>query len=148
AAACFEHAIDALRHLPRSSQLVEQIIDLCFDIRQSCVPLGDHARALAYLRIAEEEAEAIGDRTRLGWAYTYRAHGLYIAGDSRGVGLGARSRARGARARAPRAAGAAARVAAPRAGAGRPERRRGRWGGAGPAGGGVAARGGGPASAV
>jgi len=85
AAACFEHAIDALRHLPRSSQLVEQIIDLCFDIRQSCVPLGDHARALAYLRIAEEEAEAIGDRTRLGWAYTYRAHGLYIAGDSRGA---------------------------------------------------------------
>ncbi len=85
AAACFEQAIDALRHLPRSSERVEQIIDLCFDIRQSCVPLLDHARALAYLRVAEEQADAIGDRTRLGWAYTYRAHGLYIAGDSRGA---------------------------------------------------------------
>src|SRR5439155_4770120 len=85
AAACFEQAIDALRHLPRSLERVEQTIDFCFDLRHSCVPLRDHARALAHLRTAEEQAETIGDRTRLGWAYTYRAHGLYIAGDSRGA---------------------------------------------------------------
>ena len=82
-AACFEQAIDALRRLPSSPERQEQTIDLCFELRQSCVPLGDHARALAYLRIAEEQAEAIGDRRRLGWPYTYRAHGLHIAGDSR-----------------------------------------------------------------
>ena len=85
AAACFEQAIVALRHLPRSLERVEQIIDLCFDLRHSCVPLRDHTRALAHVRTAEEQADAIGDRTRLGWACTYRAHGLYIAGDSRGA---------------------------------------------------------------
>ena len=45
AAACFEHAIDALRHLPRSSQLVEQIIDLCFDTRAR--QIGDRQKMLA-----------------------------------------------------------------------------------------------------
>jgi tetratricopeptide (TPR) repeat protein len=59
-----------------------QIIDLCFELRHSCVPLRDHGRALAYLRTASEHAEAIGDRARLGWTYAYRAHGLYLAGNS------------------------------------------------------------------
>jgi len=83
AAACFEQAIDALRHLPVSRETVEQTIDLCFEVRQSCVPLRDHTRALEHLRTAEEQAGAIGDRPRLGWAYAYQAHGLYISGNAR-----------------------------------------------------------------
>src|SRR5207244_13565054 len=31
------------------------------------------------------QANAIGDRTRLGWAHAYQAHALYISGNSRGA---------------------------------------------------------------
>jgi len=85
AAVCFEQAIDALRHLPASRETVERIIDLRFKIRQSCVPLLDHRRALDHLREAEREADAIGDQARLGWALVYRAHGLFLSGDSQGA---------------------------------------------------------------
>jgi DNA-binding SARP family transcriptional activator len=85
AAACFEQAIDALRHLPASRETVAQTIDLRFEVRQSCVPLRDHARVLEHLRRAEAEAESMGDRERLGWAFAYLAHGLYISGDSGGA---------------------------------------------------------------
>ena len=85
AAACFEQAIDALQHLPVSRETVEHTIDLRFEVRQSCVPLRDHARALEHLRVAEAQANAIGDRTRLGWAHAYQAHALYISGNSRGA---------------------------------------------------------------
>ena len=85
AAVCFEQAVDALRRLPVSRATVERIIDLRFKIRQSCVPLLDHRRALDHLREAEREADAIGDQARLGWALVYRGHGLFLSGDSQGA---------------------------------------------------------------
>jgi DNA-binding SARP family transcriptional activator len=66
ATVCFEQAIDALRRLPPRRETVEQAIDLRFELRQSCVPLRDHARALDHARQAASEANSIGDRTRLG----------------------------------------------------------------------------------
>jgi len=83
AAACFEQAIEALGHLPPSRETAARTIDLRFDVRQSCVPLRDYRRALEQLREAEAEAEAIGDRARLGWAVVFRAHGLFLSGDTR-----------------------------------------------------------------
>jgi DNA-binding SARP family transcriptional activator/tetratricopeptide (TPR) repeat protein len=85
AVACFEQTLDALRHLPVSRATTERAIDLRFELRQSCVPLLDHRRLLEHLREAEAEAEAIGDRTRLGWALVYRAHGLLLSGDFAGA---------------------------------------------------------------
>lgn len=85
AAACFEQAIQALQHLPPSRAMIERTIDLRFKVRQSCVPLRDHTRVLDHLRKAEAEAETIDDRARLGWAFAYRVHGLFLSGDSQGA---------------------------------------------------------------
>src|SRR5262249_57148816 len=73
----------ALRHLPASREVAERTIDLRFQVRQSCVPLRDYRRALEQVREAAAEAEAIGDRARLGWAFVFRAHGLFLSGDTR-----------------------------------------------------------------
>jgi DNA-binding SARP family transcriptional activator len=82
---CFEQAIDALQRLPDARAALERRIDLRFSVRQSCVPLHDHRRVLEHCGAAEGEAEALGDRGRLGWAHVYRAHGLFLSGDSAGA---------------------------------------------------------------
>jgi DNA-binding SARP family transcriptional activator len=83
--ACFEQAIDALHRLPDGRAVLERRIDLRFEVRHSCVPLRDHGRALEHLVAAETEAEAIGDRARLGWALVYRSHALFLSGDAEGA---------------------------------------------------------------
>jgi DNA-binding SARP family transcriptional activator len=89
AVACFEQALDALRHLPLAPDTIAQTIALRFDLRQSCVPLRDHQRVLGHLHEAEGEAKTLGDRARLGWVFVYRAHGLFLSGDSAGaIGAG------------------------------------------------------------
>ena len=85
AVACFEPALDALRHLPITPDTIARAIALRFDIRQSCVPLRDHQRVLGHLREAEAAAKTLGDRSRLGWVFVYRAHGLFLSGDSAGA---------------------------------------------------------------
>jgi tetratricopeptide (TPR) repeat protein len=67
AAACFEQALDALTHLPESRDLIEQDIDLRFDLRKALHPLGAHRQILDHLRAAETLAEALNDHRRLGW---------------------------------------------------------------------------------
>jgi DNA-binding SARP family transcriptional activator len=93
AVACFEQALSALEHLPRSRDLTEKSIDLRFQLRQSCVPLRDHRRILEHLGEAEAAARSLGDRARLGWSLVYRTHGLFLAGDCPGA-LAAGSHAR------------------------------------------------------
>src|SRR5262249_61488566 len=83
ATVCFEQAIQALRHLPASREVAERTIDLRFDVRQSCVPLLDYRRALEHLREAAAGSEAIGDRARLGWTFVFRAHSLFLSGDTK-----------------------------------------------------------------
>src|SRR5262249_41451196 len=83
ATVCFEQAIQSLRHLPASREVAERTIDLRFDVRQSCVPLLDYRRALEHLREAAAESEAIGDRARLGWTFVFRAHSLFVSGDTK-----------------------------------------------------------------
>ena len=85
ALACFEQALEALRRLPASREVAERTIDLRFEIRQSYVPLREPERMLEHLREAQTQAEAIEDRARLGWALIYRAHGLFLSGDSHGA---------------------------------------------------------------
>jgi DNA-binding SARP family transcriptional activator/tetratricopeptide (TPR) repeat protein len=80
AIASYELALVALRAVPASRERDEQAIDLRFELRHSCVPLGDHARILEHLREAEAAAGAIGDLRRLGWTLAYQTHGLYLAG--------------------------------------------------------------------
>jgi tetratricopeptide (TPR) repeat protein len=71
AVACFEHALGALQHLPESRDLIEQAIDLRFDLRNTLFPLGDHGPILDHLRQAETLAQALGDQRRLGRVFSY-----------------------------------------------------------------------------
>ena len=71
AVTCFEHALAALSHLPESRAMLEQMIDLRFELRTAFTPLGEHARILEHLREAEAVAEALDDQRRLGRVAAY-----------------------------------------------------------------------------
>jgi class 3 adenylate cyclase/tetratricopeptide (TPR) repeat protein len=62
----YEQALAALGHLPEQRDLREQAIDLRLDLGSACMVLGQHARALHDLRVAETLAEALDDPRQLG----------------------------------------------------------------------------------
>ena len=66
AVAHFEQALMALQHLPENREMLEQAIDLRFDLRTSLQPLGEFRRLLDNLREAETLAKVLDDRGRLG----------------------------------------------------------------------------------
>jgi class 3 adenylate cyclase/tetratricopeptide (TPR) repeat protein len=82
AVACWEQALAALAHLPKSRGTIEQAIDLRCDIRNGLLLLGELGRISDYLREAEALAEALGDRRRLGMVTSQLAAYFFIAGDS------------------------------------------------------------------
>src|SRR5262249_18579701 len=65
AASYFEQALTALAHLPESREMLEQAIDLHFNLRISLGALGERKRVLEHLRVAEALANALGDERRL-----------------------------------------------------------------------------------
>ena len=76
-----ERALKALKHQAETRETLEMALDLRFDLQSACVPLGDLDRMLVYLREAEQLAEAIGDRRRLGRVLASMAHYFWWAGD-------------------------------------------------------------------
>ena len=68
AAAGFEQALDALRHLPESSERTEQAIDLHLDAGGVLVAPGELANSTDRVREAEALAESLRDERRLGQA--------------------------------------------------------------------------------
>jgi tetratricopeptide (TPR) repeat protein len=80
ACALFEQALAVLKHLPDSPDLLEQAIDIRFDIRNALQPLGDRARILEYLREAERLATQLNDQRRLGWVQSYLTDHYWILG--------------------------------------------------------------------
>lgn len=64
---CFEQALEALQHLPETSETMEQVVDLHFEARNALLPLGergrifDHLQTWAYLT---EHFRQTGDLTR------------------------------------------------------------------------------------
>jgi len=66
ALASLEEALQALRHLPETSETREQEIDVRIDLRGALYPLGEFDQMLAYLREAEVMATAISDARRIG----------------------------------------------------------------------------------
>jgi class 3 adenylate cyclase len=66
AAACFEEALSALRHLPASHEALAQALGLRLELRQSLYPLGRFGDLRDHLREAERLAETLEDRPRLG----------------------------------------------------------------------------------
>jgi predicted ATPase/class 3 adenylate cyclase len=65
----FEQALDVATCLPPDDEIIEQAIDLRFDLCNSLQALADMDRWVRYLHEAERLAESLDDRRRLGWAY-------------------------------------------------------------------------------
>jgi tetratricopeptide (TPR) repeat protein len=81
AVACFEQALEALRHLPACRDRQEQGIDLRFDLRNALDPLGELRQILDYLGEAESLAEALNDQRRLGRVAGYRGDYFRLLAD-------------------------------------------------------------------
>jgi class 3 adenylate cyclase/tetratricopeptide (TPR) repeat protein len=76
----FEKALEALSHLPDDRARSEQAIDLRFDLRNALQPLGDRNRIAKYLREAEQLAEQLDDRRRMGWVQSYLTEQFWMLG--------------------------------------------------------------------
>jgi class 3 adenylate cyclase/tetratricopeptide (TPR) repeat protein len=92
AVACYEHALDALQHLPESRSTLEQGIDLRFDLRNALYALAHQERILTVLREAEALAEALGDPYRLGQVAVHMgAYFILTADPHRAIAAGERA---------------------------------------------------------
>ena len=80
-AACFEHALGALRELPEGREKLELGVDLRCELRTVLFPLGGHERILDELRTAEALADQLGDGARMARVVAYLADGLRLRGD-------------------------------------------------------------------
>jgi class 3 adenylate cyclase/tetratricopeptide (TPR) repeat protein len=67
AVACFEQALEALKHVPDSRDTLEQGVDLRISLRTALLPLGAFRRIHDLLHDAATLAEALDDQRRLGW---------------------------------------------------------------------------------
>jgi class 3 adenylate cyclase/tetratricopeptide (TPR) repeat protein len=77
----FEQALEILEADDPRGQALETAIDLVFDLRASLAPLGEFTRTLDHLRRAAAQAEALGDRRRLGWVSAYLTQSHYTLGE-------------------------------------------------------------------
>ena len=82
AAAGFEQALDALRHVPESRERTEHAIDLHLDAGSTLVTTGEWAKSTDHVREAEVLAEALGDEHRRGRTLSELATRAWMAGDS------------------------------------------------------------------
>jgi class 3 adenylate cyclase/tetratricopeptide (TPR) repeat protein len=79
AAALFEQALGVLPG-GESRELLEQAIDLRFEIRNALQPLGERERIADYLRQAEPLALRLGDPRRIGWIQSYLTEYFWMLG--------------------------------------------------------------------
>jgi class 3 adenylate cyclase/tetratricopeptide (TPR) repeat protein len=92
-----EKALEALSHLPDDRGRAELAIDLRFDLRNALQPLGDRERIAKYLLEAEQFAERLDDKRRMGWIQAYLTEQFWMLGrysDSSAAGELALSAAR------------------------------------------------------
>ncbi|MGQ0683934.1 adenylate/guanylate cyclase domain-containing protein [Bradyrhizobium sp.] len=75
-----EKALEALSHLPDNRARAELAIDLRFDLRNALQPLGDRKRIAEYLLEAEQLADRLGDRRRMGWVKSYLTEQFWMLG--------------------------------------------------------------------
>src|SRR5262249_47372954 len=61
AAACFEQALDAIRHLPQEPEWQERAIDLHLDASHDLLMLGERAKGVDHAHQAVALAESLGD---------------------------------------------------------------------------------------
>jgi class 3 adenylate cyclase/tetratricopeptide (TPR) repeat protein/ribosomal protein L40E len=91
---CFEEALEALNALPSDMSMLEQAVDVRFDLRTSLFPLGEARQVLHYLEEAGELCGRLDDPTRQAWVSVYMCHYRWVSGQSaeaRQLGLRARA---------------------------------------------------------
>jgi class 3 adenylate cyclase/tetratricopeptide (TPR) repeat protein len=77
-----EQALEALAHLPESTEAQETAVDIRLDLRIALLPLGRAEAITRYLREAEALATGLGDAARLGRIGTYLCTSLWLTGDT------------------------------------------------------------------
>ena len=94
AVGCFEQALEVLSELPSDRKMLEQAVDLRFDLRTSLFPLGDADRVLHYLEEAGNLSDELDDPLRRAWVSVYMCHYRWVTGRSaqaRELGMHARA---------------------------------------------------------
>jgi class 3 adenylate cyclase/tetratricopeptide (TPR) repeat protein len=81
AATSLERALDALTHIPASTERSTIEIDIRLELRTTLFRLGRHPAIVEHLSQAEALAEQLGDGGRLGWVHVYRAYHFGAEGD-------------------------------------------------------------------
>jgi class 3 adenylate cyclase/tetratricopeptide (TPR) repeat protein len=94
AVSCFEQALEVLSGLPSDQGMLEQAVDVRFDLRTSLFPLGEADRVLHYLEEAGNLSNKLDDPLRRAWVSVYMCHYRWVTGQS------AQARELGQRARA------------------------------------------------
>ena len=90
----FERALTALEHMTRDRTMLEQSLDIQFELRTSLFPLGRHDQVLQCLRTAKDLAGVLEDPVRQAWVSIYQCHYFWLAGkpaESYEIGLAAKS---------------------------------------------------------
>jgi len=82
AVALFEQALIAGSHLPQTTQLLQQDIDLRFDLRNALWSIGEFERILTILGEAERLASKLDDSVRIGWISVFSSASLWQLGRS------------------------------------------------------------------
>jgi len=72
AAACFEAALHALGQAPESRSVLEDIVDINLELRNSLLVLGEVARIPSCLVAAEAAARTLGDGRRQAWVSLFK----------------------------------------------------------------------------
>ena len=88
----FDQAWAALHELPESRERTEQRIDLCFERRNTYMPLAEFARMGEALNEAHALAEELGDQPRLGRALAHQVQLFGLLGEhARSIEAGERA---------------------------------------------------------
>jgi tetratricopeptide (TPR) repeat protein len=83
AAALFERALKALRHLPESRATLEQAVDLRFELRNALTGLGEIEQILHSLEEIEPILAGLGDKLRSARYSAFRCNHHFLAGEQR-----------------------------------------------------------------
>jgi len=81
AATDLEQAVEAARHLPQDRRVIDELIDVRFDLRWALMALNRPRRALEHLLEAETLAETLQDRRRVGRTVGYMATCFRMLGE-------------------------------------------------------------------
>jgi tetratricopeptide (TPR) repeat protein len=81
-AACFERALEAASHLPRTADTLDQVLDLQIQLRSALWPLAEFERVAQCLGEANRLATLLGDRGRLARTAASTSVLRWILGDA------------------------------------------------------------------